>query len=108
MAGKMHRAQVMIEPEQHRALVEMARREGRSVSDLLREMLRQQIAQRAQLADAAMKRRLEALDRLQRRGEAALAERDGQPAAFDVVEAIQKMRKERDERNLGFRLDSGD
>jgi predicted CopG family antitoxin len=46
MSNTMFRAQIMLEPEQHDALTEIARREKRSVSDVVREMLRQQLAER--------------------------------------------------------------
>jgi predicted CopG family antitoxin len=42
----MFRTQILLEPEQHHALAEIARREKRSVSDVVREMLRQQLAER--------------------------------------------------------------
>jgi len=35
----MKRIQIRLEPEQHRALVKIARQEGRSLSGLIREML---------------------------------------------------------------------
>ena len=36
----MYRAQIILEEEQHTALVEMARLEGRSISEIVREMVR--------------------------------------------------------------------
>jgi predicted DNA-binding protein len=42
----MHRTQILLEPEQHRTLVEIARREGRSLSDIVREMLQRQLEER--------------------------------------------------------------
>lgn len=33
----LHRAQLLFESEQHRALAEIAEQEGRSISDLIRE-----------------------------------------------------------------------
>jgi len=44
--GNMHRAQLLLEPEQHEALAEIAGREGRSISDLVREIVRQHLAER--------------------------------------------------------------
>jgi predicted DNA-binding protein len=46
----MLRTQILLEPEQHRILTEIAQREKRSLSDLLREMIDQQIDERNQLA----------------------------------------------------------
>ncbi len=42
----MHRTQILLEPEQHKALAEIARRERRSISDLIREMLQKQLEER--------------------------------------------------------------
>jgi Arc/MetJ-type ribon-helix-helix transcriptional regulator len=46
--GTLHRAQLLLESEQHEALVEIAELEGRSVSDLVREIVRRHLAERAQ------------------------------------------------------------
>ena len=43
---RYHRTQVLIEPEQHNELEEIARREHRSLSDVVREMLEAQLAER--------------------------------------------------------------
>jgi len=58
----LHRAQLLLESEQHQALAEIAEREGRSISDLVREIVRQHLAERRQQAQqlAAM----EAVERL--------------------------------------------
>jgi predicted transposase len=49
------RTQILLEPEQHRMLQEIARREKRSFSDVVRDLLARQLAQRKQkeLASAA-------------------------------------------------------
>lgn len=49
----MHRTQILLEPEQHKFLTEIARQEKRSLSDILREMVDKQIAERKQMALAA-------------------------------------------------------
>lgn len=46
----MYRTQILLEPEQHKILTEIARQENRSVSDVLREMIDRQIAERNQMA----------------------------------------------------------
>jgi len=46
----LHRAQLLLELEQHQALAEIARREGRSISDLMREIVRQYLVERYQAA----------------------------------------------------------
>jgi predicted CopG family antitoxin len=49
------RTQILLEPEQHEALVKIARQEKRSLSDVVREMLDRQLVERRKqaLADAA-------------------------------------------------------
>ena len=60
--GTFYRAQLLLEPEQHRALTEIARREGRSVSDLVREILRQHLVERDR--DARKQREMQAIEEL--------------------------------------------
>jgi len=51
----MYRTQILMEPEQHKALESIARREKRSLSDIIREMLWRQLEERKkqELATAA-------------------------------------------------------
>jgi len=42
----MYRTQILLESEQHKALAEIARREKRSLSDVVREMLQKQLEER--------------------------------------------------------------
>ena len=46
----MYRTQILLEPEQHKILTEIARQENRSLSDLIREMVDHQIARRNKMA----------------------------------------------------------
>ena len=58
----LHRAQVLLESEQHQALAEIAEQEGRSISDLVREIVRQHLAERRQQAQQLTA--LQAIERL--------------------------------------------
>lgn len=51
----MHRTQILLEPEQYKALTEIAHREKRSLSDVVREMLGKQLEElkKIELAEAA-------------------------------------------------------
>jgi predicted CopG family antitoxin len=49
----MYRTQILLEPEQHKILAEIARQEKRSLSDVLREMVDKQLAERQRMALAA-------------------------------------------------------
>ncbi len=44
--SRYHRTQLLLDPEQHQDLEEIARREHRSVSDVVREMIDAQLAGR--------------------------------------------------------------
>lgn len=46
----MYRTQILLEPEQHKTLTEIAHQEKRSLSDLIREMVEKQITERKRLA----------------------------------------------------------
>lgn len=46
----MHRTQILLEPEQHKILTEIALLERRSLSGVIREMVDKQIASRKQMA----------------------------------------------------------
>lgn len=108
MVGKLYRTQILLEPEQHQELIEIARSEGRSVSDLIREMLKGVLEHRRADQDAEIKRKLEALDGIRRFREEILRENNGQPIDFDVVKAINLAREEQDERNWSILTGSGD
>jgi predicted DNA-binding ribbon-helix-helix protein len=46
----LYRTQILLEPEQHKILTEIARQEKRSLSDVIREMVDTQIARHKQQA----------------------------------------------------------
>ncbi len=58
----LHRAQLLLESEQHEALAQIAAQEGRSISDLVREIVRQHLAERTQEVERLSA--LQAIDRL--------------------------------------------
>ena len=49
----MYRTQILLKPEQHRILTEIARQEKRSLSELIREMVDKLVIERKQSALAA-------------------------------------------------------
>src|SRR4051794_38289146 len=97
--------QILLNPEQRQALEKIAAREGRNISDVASEIIQQELEQRQQTDAARMERRLAALEQIRRQREEILARRGGQPIDEDIVELINQMRTERDERNLGLRSD---
>ena len=60
--SRLHRAQILIESDQHEALTEIAETEGRSMSDVVREILRLHLHERSREAEAVAA--VKAIDRL--------------------------------------------
>ena len=90
--GNYYRAQILLEPEQHRTLAELAKREGRSISDLVRESVQVYLAERDR--ETQRERRMRALDALTEMRERIQAEHG--VLSFDPV---AEMREERDRDN---------
>jgi Arc/MetJ-type ribon-helix-helix transcriptional regulator len=57
-----YRAQILLEPEQHEALVKIAQKEQRSISDVMREIVNDWLSRRDRKAQR--RRELEALEEL--------------------------------------------
>ncbi len=108
MVGKLYRTQILLEPEQHQELSAIARREGRSVSELVREFVQCQLEQRKAEQDKAINKRVEAFERILERREQILAERGGEYIDFDFVQALHEAREEQDERNFSLLPNPGD
>jgi predicted DNA-binding protein len=95
------RAHLLLEPEQHRILAQIAEREGRSVSDLTREIVQAGIEQRQQRYAVERKRRLQALERARQVRQVILAERGGEPLKLDIPALMDELRDDRDDKILG-------
>jgi predicted DNA-binding protein len=57
-----YRAQILLEPEQHQALVALAEREGRSMSDLVREAVAEYVVDKK--TEAEIQQSLDAIEEL--------------------------------------------
>ena len=102
---KLRPTQIRLEPEQHRELVKIARSEGRSVSALVREIVKKHLEQHV-ANSTSIERRLEAFERIRQFREEILRERNGEYIDFDFVEALNQAREEQDERNWSLLSDS--
>ncbi len=92
----LQRTHILLELDQQRRLAEIARLEGRSVSDLARELIQQGLEQRQAEYTQEQQRRLAAVENAR---QVRRAIRDaGSEAIYqaDLVELIHKMREERD------------
>jgi hypothetical protein len=96
MAGRLHRTQILLEPHQHEALTALARRQNRSLSEVVRELLQQQLNQLEADAEERKRRGLAALQRIQERREAIEARLGNKPLPFDPADLLEQIREERD------------
>lgn len=64
MSGNYHRAQILLEPDQHRKLRQIAERQGRSISDLAREIVSSGLQAMAEAEEASSARWVEVQRRL--------------------------------------------
>ena len=88
--GQKHRTQILLEPEQHNALVEIAHQEERSISDLVRGIVSQYLKERAR--DTKRQRAVQSLQEL-----TDLRERIAQRSGVYLGDVIAETRSERDE-----------
>ncbi len=96
MADRLQRTQILLEPEQHRALTELASAEGRSLSDVVRELIAEQLAQRAQDRAAQRRRHLAGLETIRGHHEAVRQRRGTEADLPDPSSLIDQLREERD------------
>ena len=96
MTARMQRTQILLEPEQHRALTDLARAQGRSLSDLVREFVQAQLALREREQSARRQRQLAGLDQIRAHRQAILARRGDMPNLPDPADVIEQLRDERD------------
>lgn len=90
MQPTKYRAQILLEPEQHEALAQAARRENRSISDLVREIVSEWLAQHDR--ETKRQRELKALDELTR-----LRLKIQEEHGIYTGNLIEEVRAERDE-----------
>jgi len=93
--GQKYRAQILLDPDQHRRLAEIATQEGKSISLVVREAVAEYLI--AQEEETERERRVKALARVREHRRAILEERAGKPIEMDVVELIHQIRDERDQ-----------
>ena len=92
----LHRTHILLDPEQHTALTQIARKEGRSISDITREIIQLGIEQRQKMEITEQKRRLEALENTRIIRKAILDDRGGKSFQVDIAAILNELREERD------------
>jgi hypothetical protein len=94
MADRMHRTQILIEPEQHAKLTNLAREQNRSVSEIIREVVGQYLADRAEVV--RWHGRLQGLERARKLRKAIREERGGKPIDLNLINELGEIRQQRD------------
>jgi len=97
MGQELHRTQILLKQAQHAALTELAKRERRSLSALVRAIVQEELERRASIAEETRRRRLAALERIAAHRSAILERREGRPLDVDVAALIDETREERDD-----------
>lgn len=97
MATRLFRTQLLLERSQHEALRQIAAAEGRSVSDIVREIVDGELDRRQRAEDEDVARYLDGLARIREHREAILARRGGAALDVDPAELVATMRDEWDE-----------
>ena len=91
MSERMYRTQILLEPDQHRSLSEIARRQSRSISHVVREIVRNYLVEQ----DEAMQKQTAVFEQIERDIAEILARNGGKPLDVDVTALIEEMRQER-------------
>lgn len=91
MKERLYRAQLLLQPDLHRRLRQIARREGRSISDVSRDLLEYALTQREKERTA----RLERVRALRQAAEQIRLELGGNSVDVNIVELIREEREER-------------
>ena len=97
----LQRTHILLDPNQKKTLEEIAKRHGRSVSDLTRELIEKGIEQLNRERELEIQKRLEALDQAYQVRELIMREREDAPLEVDLVKVLREMREERDGTILG-------
>ena len=94
MSKRMHRTQILIEPEQHQMLSDLAKAEHKSISEMIREILREYFNN--QSGEARWRNRDKTLRRARRVRNSILDERNGKPIDLDMIAFMDEIREARD------------
>jgi hypothetical protein len=97
----LHRTQILLKPEQHRALTQIARVKGSSLSEVVREIVQAELDRQRDDNRRRWERRMEVLEGAWERNTRYIEEHGPLPE-FDVVAEIEAGRAERDNRVFGI------
>ncbi len=87
----LYRAQVLLEAGQQAQIAELARRQGRSFSEVMREIVQEYLDEQERRSAEQQS----AFEKLKAHREEMLAKRNGKPLELDSAALIHEMREER-------------
>jgi hypothetical protein len=91
----MHRAQILLDPLQHKALREIAEREGRSISSIVRDMIQEQLLRLKKEQESQIRHYMAVIDSIRSHKTAMLERRNSRAIAVDIAKLIEENRTER-------------
>src|SRR5689334_5088149 len=89
----LHRTQLLFEEDQFKALIEMAQSEGRSISEIVRGLVQNEIDRQSCEREERRRRGLATIEWLRK----VQFEQPDVSATYDPVAELQRAREERDE-----------
>jgi hypothetical protein len=89
---ELYRTQILLKSDQHKALAALAKMEGRSLSDLTRDIIDQYLSLQKTLRQ---EEEMKALNRARKFRRSLTRQRKGKPLDLDLTELIREMREER-------------
>lgn len=95
MTQPLHRTQVLLEPQQHQELTRIAAEEERSLSDLLREIVRRDLERRRTDEERWKLERRSAIEEVRQMRREMFAQMPPGGPRLDVEEMIRQAREER-------------
>lgn len=101
MAEPLHRTQILLREDQHRALARRAERDNTSMSELIRSLIDDELQRRDSDRRERIRRRKAALDAIRGHHDEIRASRDGRPIEIDPSELVRQIREERDDELFG-------
>ena len=91
----MHRAQILLEPDQHQKLAEIAQREDTSISEIVRTAVQEWLNEREDAE--VLRQRLEALEQINQHQQVILSRRKSKVLEIDLTATIDQIRGDRDD-----------
>jgi len=91
MSQRLYRAQILLEQGQRKTLAQIAHAEGRSMSDVARELIRLGLEARSATPEMRWRKRDRALAQAAKQREAMRQRRGGRPIDLDPAEVLRSI-----------------